>query len=402
MTATLVFAAALLLAALLSGVASRTILSTSVLFILIGVVAGPRVLGWLKLREGDETVALFARLALFAVLYADGMRISGPELRAAWRLPARMLGIGLPATFAAIAGFSVLTIGLPWPDALLMAAVLTPTDPVFASALIGRDSVSLRLRRLLNVESGLNDGLALPLVLGLLAMMGAEAKSVFRLVAEVAGGVALGLAVPWCCNFVRVRTRLKMDDTYVPIFAVAVGMLVFALARLAGVNEFLAAFGSGSMLVTLCQDLVDRFHAFAEQIAELLKLAALLTFGALIVPSDALRFGWGVWIFTFAVLLVARPLCVELALWRSDMPWRTRLAAAWFGPKGFASVIYAVIVVQAGVPQGDRMFRVISLVVVVSIVLHSSTDVVMANWLERARATGTNRKQHASQGEDGS
>ncbi len=391
MTTALIYAVGLLLAALLSGLASRTVLSTSVLFILFGVVSGPGMLGWVNLHEGDETVALFSRLALFAVLYADGMRIGGHELRAAWRLPARMLGIGLPATFAAISGLAVVAIGLPWPDALLVAAVLTPTDPVFAAALIGRDSVSHTLRRLLNVESGLNDGLALPLVLGLLAWMGAEANSVPRLLAEVAGGVALGIAVPWCCNFVRVRAVPDMDDTYVPIFAVAVGVLVFTLARLAGVNEFLAAFSAGSMLVTLCQDLVDRFHAFTEQIAELLKLAALLAFGALIVPSDALRFGWGVWLFTFAVLFLARPLCVEMALWRSDMPWRTRLAAAWFGPKGFASVIYAIIVVQAGVPQGDELFRVISLVVVVSIVLHSSTDVLVANWLERAHATATNR-----------
>jgi NhaP-type Na+/H+ or K+/H+ antiporter len=129
-------------------------------------------------------IRVLAEIALFTVLFSDGMHTGVRDLADAWRLPGRALLLGFPLTLAGIAVLARLVIGLPWTQAFLLGAALSPTDPVFASAIIGREEVSLRLRRLLNVESGLNDGLAAPFVILLLAMIGAG-EGVVRAVGEL-------------------------------------------------------------------------------------------------------------------------------------------------------------------------------------------------------------------------
>jgi NhaP-type Na+/H+ or K+/H+ antiporter len=154
----LCFAVVLLVAVLLSSLAHRTILSTAVLFLAAGFALGENSLGVLHLSPHSPVVADLAELALFAVLFTDGMRAGWADLRTAWRLPGRALGWGLPLTLVATALLGRYVAGLDWPHALLIGAILAPTDPVFAAALVGNERVPARLRHLLNVESGVNDG----------------------------------------------------------------------------------------------------------------------------------------------------------------------------------------------------------------------------------------------------
>src|SRR5918994_1672337 len=193
----LVFAVALLVAVLLSGLAERTVLSTAVLFLVIGFLAGG-VADFLTIRpEGPLTIRL-AELALFAVLFTDGMRLRVRDLVYAWRLPGRALLLGLLLTLLFTALLAHFVAGLSWLASFLVGAVLSPTDPVFASALVGREEVPLRLRRLLNVESGLNDGLALPIVLVLLAASPPRTDlEASVLLGELALGIALGVSFPF-------------------------------------------------------------------------------------------------------------------------------------------------------------------------------------------------------------
>nr|BFE77545.1 hypothetical protein GCM10020093_001460 [Planobispora longispora] len=139
MTLLLVFACVLLLAVLLSSLAHRTILSTAALFLIAGFVLGDGVLGVVSIGAADEVVAVLAELALFAVLFTDGMRLGWAELRSAWRLPGRALGWGLPLTLIVTALGAHYLIGLGWIESLLIGAILAPTDPVFAAALVGNE-----------------------------------------------------------------------------------------------------------------------------------------------------------------------------------------------------------------------------------------------------------------------
>ncbi len=382
----LVFSIVLFVAAVMSGLARRSILSTEVLFVVAGLIAGHGITSSVRLQPDDPLVRSLADLALVAVLFTDGMRVGAHELRQTWRVPGRALLLGMPLTFLLLAALARALSNLPWLQCLLVAAVLTPTDPVFASAIVSRPEVSVPLRRLLNVESGLNDGLALPMVLGLLLLLGSGDQTWTTLAAEVAGGVAIGVAIPWIgARLQPLGPGAGIATKYQPLFVFSIGLLVFTLTSVTGANEYLGAFTAGISMATLRPELAGRFHDFGDLVAELLKLAALLAFGALVSLELLAQIGFSGWLFAAAALFIARPLPIAIVLARTSLPWRERAAAMWFGPKGFASVIYAIIVLRSGVPHADDMFYLIALVVLVSIILHSSSDVVIARWLAAHR-----------------
>lgn len=391
----LVFSGLLLLAVLISGRAHRTVLSTAALFLVGGFVLGEGSLGVLEVRAEDELVGGLAELALFSVLFSDGMRIGLPELRTAWRLPGRALVFGLPLTLLVTTTLAHLVVGLPWLESLLIGAALSPTDPVFAAAIVGREEIPFRLRNLLNVESGLNDGLALPVVVVLLASAGAASVGGVELLTEVLAGIALGVGVPAAAILLE-RTRFFSAATaYEPLNAFAIGLLVLSLALLTHANVFLAAFSAGITVATMSPEMRQAFHQFGELVAELLKLGAVLVFGALISLPFLSEIGVRGYIFAALALFAARPAALGLALLRSKLDRKERLAASWFGPKGFASVVYGLLILEARVDFSDEMFHLVALVVAASILAHSSTDVLVARWFEPGTGHSTARETPA-------
>jgi sodium/hydrogen antiporter len=380
----LAFALVLLVAVLLSSLAHRTILSTAVLFLTAGFVLGQETTGVLDVAPESPIVATLAELALFAVLFTDGMRVGWADLRRAWRLPGRALGWGLPLTLVITALLARYLVGLSWPEALLVGAILAPTDPVFAAALVGNHRVPARLRHLLNVESGVNDGLALPFVVLFLAIaMGSGDLHLGELGIELAVGIGIGVAVPWVALRLE-RTRLFAASTqYEPLNAVAIGLLVLALGKATHGNLFLAAFAAGVTVATFGPRQREAFAHFGELVAELFKLAALLVFGALISMEFLGEIAWVGWVFAILALVLARPLALGVSFVGSGLSLREQVAAMWFGPKGFASVVYALLVLESGIPAADEVFHLVALTIVLSILAHSSTDVVVARTFER-------------------
>ncbi|GAA1033059.1 cation:proton antiporter [Virgisporangium ochraceum] len=375
----LAFAAVLLVAVLVSALAHRTILSTAVVFLVAGFVLGPETMGVLDLDAGSPIVATLAELALFAVLFTDGMRVGWADLRSAWRLPGRALGWGLPLTLVVTAALAYFVAGLDWPEALLIGAVLAPTDPVFAAALVGNDKVPARLRHLLNVESGVNDGLALPFVIVFLAVAaGSDDLHLGELGTELLLGLVIGVAVPVAAILLE-RTRwFAASVGYEPLNGFAIGLLVLALGTVTHANLFLAAFAAGITVASFGPRQRVAFEHFGENIAELLKLAALLVFGALISWEFLTEIHWTGWVFAVLAIVVARPVALWVSFLRSGLGMREQAAAMWFGPKGFASVVYGLIVLESQIAAADKIFHLVALTIVMSILAHSSTDVVVA------------------------
>ncbi len=391
MTLVLTFAVVLFAAVLVSDRAHRTVLSTAVLFLAAGFALGQGVGGIIEVNVESGSIALLAEIALFAVLFTDGMKVGVRDLTSAWKLPGRALLIGLPLTIAITALLAHTVVGLGWLEAFLLGAALGPTDPVFAAAIVGRDEIPWRVRHLLNVESGLNDGLALPMVVILLAVLASDNFSFLVIGEEVLLGVAIGVAVPWVAIRLE-RTRLfSASVAYEPLNAFAIGLTVLGLSSLTHANEFLAAFAAGVTVATMSPATRDAFHHFGELVAELLKLAALLLFGALISPTFLGEIPWTGYVFAVSVLLIARPLAMAVSLLRTRLRMREFAVIAWFGPKGFASVVYGLIILESGVAAADQLFHLIALVVVASILAHSSTDVVIARWFEAAEKADAER-----------
>lgn len=400
MTAVFVFALTLLAAVLISSLADRSVLSTAVLFLLAGVAAGEGMLGVVNLKPDSEAVATLAELALFSVLFTDGMKVGFRDLASAWVLPGRALFFGLPLTLVGTALLAHWIVGIPWAESFLVGAVLSPTDPVFAAAIVGREEVPARLRQLLNVESGLNDGLALPIVLGLLALVARERFHLGEQLLEVGVGVAIGVVVPLAAISLE-RTRFfSIHATYQPLNGFAIGLLVLTLATKLHGNEFLAAFAAGITVATIAPEVRETFHHFGELVAELLKLAALLVFGALVSPRFLGEIAPVGYLFAFLAIVVVRPVALLISLVRSPLDWEERLTAGWFGPKGFASVVFGLLILNKAkvsdldISRADHLFHLIALCITGSIIAHSSTDILVARWFSRCRDEDKRENPH--------
>jgi NhaP-type Na+/H+ or K+/H+ antiporter len=311
----------------------------------------------------------------------------------------------MPLTFAGIALAARGLAGLDWTSSLLVGAVLAPTDPVFASAIVTRTDVPARLRQLLNIESGLNDGLALPLVLVLLATAGATragpfggAGSVPAVLGELAAGLALGVAAPLAAVGLARLPGLGAEPRLQPLGPVAIGIVLYAACQLTHANAYLAAFAAGSTLATAAPEAHRRFAELGELLAELGKFAALLVFGALLTPPLFGRLSPGGYAVAVLALLVVRPVALAVSLVGSPLGRRERAAAAWFGPKGFASVVYGLLVVEAGIPEGQQVFDLVAVCIALSIVAHSSTDVPVARLFAVQELAGIGNEHEAKAG----
>jgi NhaP-type Na+/H+ or K+/H+ antiporter len=377
----LAFALTLLVAVWISGLAQRTVLSTAVLFLVVGFVTGRGTLKIVALHPQQSLVASLANLALFSVLFTDGMKASARDLISAWRLPGRALLLGLPLTLAGTAVLAHFLTPLGWTQSFLLGAILSPTDPVFAAAIIGHEGVPLRLRRLLNVESGLNDGIALPFVLLLSDAVSPTRTGVLTVSAELVLGVIGGVALTWIVLQLEKIRFLSPATEFEPLNAFAIGLLIYAVGSMTQVNVYLAAFAAAVTIATISPGVKAAFSQFGEQLARLLKLGALLMFGALISPQIVgTSFRLGDYIFVVLALLIVRPVAIGIALLGSKIEIHEWIAAAWFGPRGFASMIYALLVLKTGAPEAEYLFHLVALVVAFSIVAHSSTDILVAHW----------------------
>jgi NhaP-type Na+/H+ or K+/H+ antiporter len=393
----LAFALTLLVAVWISGLAQRTVLSTAVLFLVVGFVTGRGTLRIVALHPQQSLVESLANLALFSVLFTDGMKASARDLASAWRLPGRALLLGLPLTLAGTAVLAHLLTPLTWTQSFLLGAILSPTDPVFAAAIIGHEGVPLRLRRLLNVESGLNDGIALPFVLLLSDAVSPTRTGVLTVSAELVLGVIGGVALTWIVLQLEKIRFLSPATEFEPLNAFAIGLLIYAVGSMTQVNLFLAAFAAAVTIASISPGVKAAFSQFGEQLARLLKLGALLMFGALISPQIVgSSFRLGDYIFVLLALLIVRPVAIGIALLGSKIEIHEWIAAAWFGPRGFASMIYALLVLKTGAPEAEYLFHLVALVIAFSIIAHSSSDVLVAQWFHH-REENKEEKQTAEQ-----
>ncbi|MFE0726229.1 MULTISPECIES: cation:proton antiporter [Streptomyces] len=382
MVLVIVFGVALLVAVLLSGLAARSVLSTSLLFLAGGALVSDGFLGIVHITPGSDIVRVTADLALFAVLFTDGMHVSFPALRRAWRNPARALGLGMPLAFLGVALLTHFLVGLDWTTSFLVGAVLAPTDPVFASAIVGRKEVPARLRQLLNIESGVNDGLALPFVLVFIAAAApadhAEDVGVASIASELLLGLLFGVALPLLVHWLVQFRLLGPEPRLQPLLPLAVGVILYAACHLTHANAYLAAFSAGAVIAALAPQATDAFDPLGGALAELAKFAALLVFGALLTPRLFGDLSVGGYAVAVLCIVLIRPASLLLSLVGTDFHRKEKLTAAWFGPKGFASVVYGLLVLQAGIPQGEEAFTLIAVTIAFSIVAHSSTDVPIA------------------------
>ena len=389
------FGVALLLAVATSDLASKSPLSSTSVFLAVGLVAGP--LGLDVIDVPGKVVEGTAVVALFTILFTDGQVAPWPVLRRNWGPSASALLLGMPLTLGLIAALAHWVTGLPWAPALVLGAVLAPTDPVFASALVGRHDVPKPVRNLLNIESGVNDGLALPAVLVLVGFAGGDpagrSVDLWTLLLQLGAGVVLGIALPVAAWLLYRAPHLGTVKSMRPLGHVAIAVILFGACQLTSANPFLAAFAAGSTIATLEIDATDAFRHTGERLSELLQGAALLAFATLFGPGLFSTAGALGFLFAALVIVVSRPVPVFGVLVGTRLSIRQRLSVAWFGPKGFASVAYAAIVAFSHMDDAEKVVALTAVTVLVSALAHSSTDLLVAQKLaeEKRRSPSATR-----------
>jgi sodium/hydrogen antiporter len=391
--ALLIFGLLLAVAAILSGLMRGTVLSVSVLSVGLGVLLALTDL--VSVNVGDPNIVHLVELALIMTLFADGLVVEHELLRMHWGPPARAIVFAMPLTLGILALLGIVLFpDLTVAEAFLLAAVLTPTDPVVTSAVVTSQRVPERVRHTLNLESGLNDGLALPFVLFflVLATPGGDAGSeAAKLLGEAAVGGAIGLLIGVAGGRVhRLAPAGGITPRYEGIFAVGLGVAAYGLAEATFGNGLIAAFVSGIALGATEHEIPERFIDFAENVSSIFQVLTFFVFGALIVAVGYDASIPALIAFILLALLVARPLAMLASLAGTDFSPAERGFVAWFGPKGVASMLFALIVLKSAAESSELMFKIAAYTILFSILAHGLTDTVGATWVERrmARARG--------------
>jgi sodium/hydrogen antiporter len=385
-TALLIAGALLAVAAALSGVMRGTVLSISVLAVTAGIVFA--LTDVISVDADSETTIILIELALIVTLFSDGLFVERELLLHHWGAPARALVIAMPVTMVLLALFAkLLFTELSWAEAFLLGAVLSPTDPVVTSAVVTAQRVPARIRHTLNIESGLNDGLALPFVLFflVLATPGGNARNEgLELLGEAAFGAALGVAIGYLGG--RVIHHLPgggITRRYEGIYALGLGLFAFGVADVTFGNGLIAAFVAGIALGAAEHEIPEEFVDFSENVSSILQVLTFFAFGALIVATGYDGSIPALAAFVAFALLIARPAAVELSFLRHEMPRALKAFIAWFGPKGVASMLFALFVLKSDAENASLIFDIAAFAVLSSILAHGLTDTVGARWVAR-------------------
>jgi NhaP-type Na+/H+ or K+/H+ antiporter len=348
------------------------------LFVVIGFILGRGGLELLDLDPQSNLVSVLAIVALVVILFRDGLEVEAEMLQRAWRLPLRKLVLAMPITCALVACVTKALTDLGWTESFLVGALLSPTDPVLSSSVVTNPRVPRIVRHSLNLESGLNDGLALPAVL-VFAYALDPSKSDFVWWKFVLQDLTLGLAVGVAVGFISSKLTVRHKSLH----ALAVAFATYALAHAVHGNGLIAVFVCAITLGILRPDILESVEPRSEDVIQVVKLGIFLVFGALLTLDGLFGDGLAAVAIVVFTLLFARPVAVFVSLIGTRTDALTRAFMGWFGPKGVATMTFALLVLGQGIADGERIFNIAALAVFVSIIAHGLTDAPGASLMAR-------------------
>jgi NhaP-type Na+/H+ or K+/H+ antiporter len=360
-------------------------LTAPIVFVASGWVFAD-VLGMFDLEVEPELVKVVAEVTLVWVLFADASRVRLRQFRRDLNMYVRLLGLGLPLTIAIGAGAAMIVLGLdPW-AALLIGAALAPTDAALGAPVMSNPHVPAKVRSALNVESGLNDGIATPIVLVAIAGVAAD-EGVLGV--ESPGGAVLSLLVGLLAGIVvgcvggvvtrRARERGWLSDELGGPAVLALALLAYTAALVVDGNGFVAAFVGGLVFGNVAGRSGEKEVYFVDQSGDMASMISWLIFGALAIPVIQESWSWAMLGYAVLSLTVVRMLPVALSLLGAGLDRYSVAFVGWFGPRGLASVIFALIALEELHGVGAGVVAVISLTVLLSVMAHGFSAVPTAN-----------------------
>jgi sodium/hydrogen antiporter len=366
-----------------------TVLTAPIVFMAAGLLLGSKVLDVIHADLDPEAVKLLAEATLAVVLFGDAARIDLRALRDEFRLPARLLGLGLPLTIGLGVVAALLLLGsLGWPEALLLAVVVAPTDAALGQAVVTLPSIPSRIRQGLNVESGLNDGLCVPVFYSVLAVASTEAGLVgeqhaVRLLAEEIGyGILVGVVggALTAAVFVFAVRRGYVEATWLQVAPAAGAALCYTAAVAAGGSGFIGAFVGGAVFGALRRRIGGEAGYLLEEVGSLLGAATFVVFGAVLLEPSLAHVSAAIAAYAVLSLTLVRMIPVALSLVGTHARPPTLAFLGWFGPRGLASIVFAVLLIE---PRGELPHEAVVLTTIfttigLSVIAHGVTAAPLA------------------------
>ena len=379
---------------------SRRIVGTpvtpAIIFVGFGLIVGHEGFQGINLSSTDSAVRLLAEATLAFVLFSDASRIDLGQLRRSVGLPLRLLGVGLPLTILLGAVVAAVLFGsLTFEEAVILAIVLAPTDAALGQAVVTEPRVPQRIRQGLNVESGLNDGICVPLLFAAVALADVQSnisggRSAGTLLLDeigygVLGGVAAGLTIG---VIIRQAGRLGLiaDPWRQVIPAAGVG-IAYGIADALGGSGFIAAFTAGVVFRQVLGRDPEKLNQLTEEVGDVLNGATFILFGAVLLGPALADLNWQLALYAILSLTIVRMLPVVIAMWGTHAQLPTLGFLGWFGPRGLASIVFAVIIIEESqLPHEHLIVLAIYVTVGLSVLAHGLTAAPFAdryaNWYQ--------------------
>lgn len=373
-----------------AGRVERSVISGPMVFVVAGFVMGPFGLGWFDGDNTKDDFRLFADLTLALILFLDASNANLSVLKRQFRIPERMLLLGLPGVIALGFGLAVLMFdGLSLYEAAILATMLAATDAALGKAVITNEAVPARIREGLNVESGLNDGICVPILLFFIALAvsgehgDSEASAMALIAQEIGIGMAVGMGLAYAGTLL-LRWCFKqgwVTEIWMQVTVVALAIAAFAVAQSLHGSGYIAAFTGGLLFGYMAKDDTHKLVLAAEGTGETLALVTWMLFGAMVIGPALKVFSWEIVVYALLSLTVIRIVPVFLSLTGLGETVSNRLFLGWFGPRGLASIVFAIIVINAEVPNAEFLALVVICTVFLSLIAHGITANPMAKWL---------------------
>ncbi len=365
-------------------------ISGPMVFLLVGLLLSPLFLNLIDIPLDSAVIKIIAEVALIVVLFSDSSSLNLKNLKTDWRIPTRLLAIGLPLTI--IFSTYVGTLFFPQESLVyifLMALILAPTDAALGKAVVTDKNVPLKIRESINVESGLNDGIVFPLLITTVLMivaheeLGADSSIVLYLFEQISIGFGLGALSGFVGAklLTLVYKKKWVKEIYKNLLPISLAIFSYYVTEHIGGNGFIAAFVSGAFFGNFSEIIDETRESFLESEGEVLILISFLVFGVAFVPASFAFWDTEVVAYSLLSLTVLRILPVALSLSGLGLSRWSKLFIGWFGPRGIASILYVMTVAQSieSISAYDRLFSVITLTILLSIVLHGLSAKPLVN-----------------------
>ncbi|MBO9999407.1 MAG: sodium:proton antiporter [Cyanobacteria bacterium SID2] len=375
----------------ISGRLEKSPITPPMAFVAFGLLLSPQILGWLDVNFTSELVKLLCEITLTLVLFTDASRIDLKLLRQDYQLPLRLLGIGLPLTilFGTILALVLFPGELNLWEAAVLGTILAPTDAALGQAVVSNPRVPPCIRQSLNVESGLNDGICLPILLVFLSLAGMADESqnintwlqfgAMQVLLGPVVGVAVGYIGGWLVE--KSSRHGWITHAFKDLSVLGLSLLAYTLAELVGGNGFIAAFCAGLTLGNTARSICNCLYEFGEAEGQLLVLLVFMAYGTSVVFPALSQTNGSIVGSVLGSLLVARSIGVLLSGIGLKLRWDTAIFLGWFGPRGIASLLYALLVVEEQhLPGQSLIFTTTIVTVLVSVFAHGLSAFPGANW----------------------